>query len=157
MRLWKPPHTCLSLDADVSFMLQTRAARLGMFLFCASRLRHQYSRNSTSVRYRHEWLEKIDKTQTRATWVCGLESESRMKQDCVFCLCLDACLDAVGVRSPYVNTSTDCYSQYRPTTFCTRFLMPNVIVISWIALEMRHKKGQGLRQTRPSHYPFSDV
>jgi hypothetical protein len=35
----------LSHDADVSFMLQTRAARLDMFLFCASRLRHQYSRN----------------------------------------------------------------------------------------------------------------
>jgi hypothetical protein len=28
--------TRLSHDADVSFMLQTRAARLGMFLFCAS-------------------------------------------------------------------------------------------------------------------------
>jgi hypothetical protein len=31
-----------------------RAARLGMILFCASRLRHQCSRNSTSVCYRHD-------------------------------------------------------------------------------------------------------
>jgi hypothetical protein len=29
---------------------------------------------------------RCDKTQTCATSVCGLESESRMKQDCVFCL-----------------------------------------------------------------------
>jgi hypothetical protein len=39
MRLRKPPHTGLSHDADVSFMLRTREARFGMFLFCASRLR----------------------------------------------------------------------------------------------------------------------
>jgi hypothetical protein len=39
----------------------------------------------TGWRHVINW-RRYDKTQTRATSVCGLESESRMKQDCVFCL-----------------------------------------------------------------------
>jgi hypothetical protein len=58
--------------------------------FLCVKTRHQYSSNSTSVRYRHNVMsltrEDVIKTQTRATSMCGLESESRMKQDCIFCL-----------------------------------------------------------------------
>jgi hypothetical protein len=40
---------------------------------------------SMSEKWRHVInYRRCDKTQTRATSVCGLESESRMKKDCVF-------------------------------------------------------------------------
>jgi hypothetical protein len=81
MRLWKPPHTGLSHDADVSFMLQTRAARLGMFLFCASRLRHQYSRKSTSVRYRHDVMSSTREDDVRRRHVLLRCADSRLNHD----------------------------------------------------------------------------
>jgi hypothetical protein len=109
MRLWKPPHTGLSHDADVSFMLQTRAARLGMFLFCASRFRHRYSRNGTSVRYRHDVMSSTREDVIRCRHVLLRCADSSLNHEwskiASFASCLDACLDAAGVRCSALDVS----------------------------------------------------
>jgi hypothetical protein len=85
-------------------MLQTRAARLGMFLFCASRLRHQYSRNSTSVRYRHDVMSSTREDVIRRRHVLLRCADSSLNHEwsktASFVSCLHACHDAVGVRPP---------------------------------------------------------
>jgi hypothetical protein len=48
-------------------------------------LKEQHQCTLSTWRHVINW-RRCDKTQTRATSVCGLESESRIKQDCVFCL-----------------------------------------------------------------------
>jgi hypothetical protein len=109
--LWKKPHTGLSHDANVSFMLQTRETRLGMFLFCASRLRHQYSRNSTSLSYRHDVISSTRGDMTRRRHMLLRWSDSSLNHEwsktASFISCLDACLDAVGVR-PHLDLLSSC-------------------------------------------------
>jgi hypothetical protein len=48
-------------------------------------LSHMYIKISSSLHDVINW-RRCEKTQTRVASVCGLESESRMKLDCVFCL-----------------------------------------------------------------------
>jgi hypothetical protein len=109
MRLWKPPHTGLSHDADVSFMLQTRAARLCMFLFCASRLRHQYSRNSTSVRYRHDVMLSTREDVIRRRHALLRCADSSLNHEWSKTASFVLCLDAVGVRPPCeMQTAKQC-------------------------------------------------
>jgi hypothetical protein len=103
MRLWKPPHTGLNHDADVSFILQTRAARLGTFLCVKTQtsvLKEQHqcmlstwvksdvmSSTRDVIRRRHVLLRCADSSLNHE-W----------SKTASFVSCLDACLDAVGVR-----------------------------------------------------------
>jgi hypothetical protein len=78
-----------------------------MFLFCTSRLRHQYSRNSTSVRYPHQSLDDVMSStredvisRTHVLLRCADSSlNHEWSKTASFVSCLDACLDAIGVRT----------------------------------------------------------
>jgi hypothetical protein len=96
MRLWKPPHTDLSHDAAET------CSKTRHVPFCASRLRHQYSRNSTSVRYRHDVKSSTREDVIRRRHVLLRCADSSLNHEwsktASFVSCLDACLDADGVR-----------------------------------------------------------
>jgi hypothetical protein len=89
---------------------QLHAADTCMFLFCASRLRHQYPRNSTSVCYRHV-MSSTREDVIKRTHVLLRCADSSLNHEwsktASFVSCLDACLDAVGVRPPLVMQQTD--------------------------------------------------
>jgi hypothetical protein len=72
--------------------------------FSASRLRHQYSRNSTSVHYQHDIMSSTREDVIRRRHLLLMCADSSLNHEwsktASFVSCLDACLDAVGVRPP---------------------------------------------------------
>jgi hypothetical protein len=117
MRVWKPPHTGLSHDADVSFMLQTRAARLGMVLFRVVKTQtsvlkeqHQYIKIFSSL---DDVMSSTREDVIRRRHVLFRCTDSSLNHEwskiASFVSCLDACLNAVGVRLPLSSNASSLY------------------------------------------------
>jgi hypothetical protein len=90
------------------WVMMLTSASCSMFLFCASRLRHQYSRNSTSVRYRHDVMSSTREDVIRRRHVLLRCADSSLNHElsktASFVSCLDACLDASSKQTQKVSS-----------------------------------------------------